>query len=62
MSVHCCFLDDDCRSAIDGSRCWRIELDTRWGHLGIALTRGARYQKHPYNLDQWTHFSWSSKK
>lgn len=58
MSIHCCFLDDDCRNVITGKRCWRIEIHTPWRHLGIALTKDSMYQAQPYNLDRWTHFSW----
>lgn len=41
FGVHCCALDSECRHNIGW--CWRLEVNTPWWHLGIALTRKNRY-------------------
>lgn len=44
--IHFCFLDpDESTFSSDGHyrRLWRIEIGTRWFHLGIALHPDDRY-------------------
>lgn len=41
FGLHCCALDSECRGDIGW--CWRLQLNTPWWHLGIALRRNDQY-------------------
>lgn len=63
FAVHCCALDRECREVMRpiGGAPWRVEVNTRWWHFGIALTPESRYARVDGN--DWYFFrKWTRKR
>jgi hypothetical protein len=59
FSLHSCVLDSGCRGDIGW--CWRLDVNTPWWHLGIALRPKDRYvrmtRREPFTYAlSWVYF------
>lgn len=62
VNVHCCFLDETCRSAIGGGAA-RVHLTVGRWHLGVAFTPASRFMTRrrsapPYERGEGWHLEY----